>query len=154
MSITNNINSKWRTVAPENEIPALELTQDAIVNRIERASSTVVSPKVLRYGKLAVGALNNGGVTNKTLKVMYKNIDNYQKHLGSEKNSVCVKGCAQCCTVPVDVTWLEATYIADSVGLFLTLMIPVRVRGCVLLIKTISAVCMTSGRCHAERFFR
>ena len=75
-------------------------------------------------------------LTPKTIKALRKRFDHLQSFTGSsdifvnylyktadiiikeqvEPNSVCSRGCSYCCKIPVEVTYLEASYIASKTG--------------------------------------
>lgn len=48
------------------------------------------------------------------LKSIYKFADWYVKHAGILNQSICQKGCAHCCAIDVDVSKVEALYIAKN----------------------------------------
>ncbi|ANO35471.1 hypothetical protein A6E01_19860 (plasmid) [Vibrio breoganii] len=114
-------NSPLRTVALKDEIPVRDLTEQAIAGRLAQ-SDLSVNRKATKHAKAVFNMLRPGVIlTDSTIKKMYKDLDLFLLHTGLKKLSVCVRGCAQCCTVAVDVSYLEAMYIADSTGVELRL---------------------------------
>ncbi len=53
----------------------------------------------------------------KKVERVYKLVDWLIEHLGVYEKSVCQKGCAHCCALDVDVSIMEALYIADKMDL-------------------------------------
>ncbi len=51
------------------------------------------------------------------VKRLYKLIDWFLEHIDIANQAVCQKGCAHCCSLDVDVSLIEALYIADNTGL-------------------------------------
>lgn len=66
-----------------------------------------------KYKKLLLQLDNYRSDRFSKVKKIYKFIDNHNDEL-FKKDTVCAKGCANCCYMNVDVTEVEASYISES----------------------------------------
>lgn len=106
-----------RKVLPEDIIP---VRTDEEVKQLENTDFEATGTKALnkeleRFNRLGRSASHN--TTKKApliMKSAYKIAD--LAHELNAKNSICSKGCAYCCKVPVDVSALEAHYIEHMTG--------------------------------------
>ena len=79
--------------------------------------STLQEPKViLKKHKKLLTQLNNDNLPRfSKVKKIHKFIDEQNKVMFEDK-TVCKKGCSYCCSINVDVTEVEAAYIAENTG--------------------------------------
>lgn len=104
-----------RKVAKKDEIPVRFLEESAIQKRLSQFDSRKTKKKTLiKMKKLFVWLESQEGRkidATVLIKRIYNDIDYFME---SEiyANTVCAKGCAHCCKVPVQVSLLEAHYIA------------------------------------------
>ena len=106
-----------RKVSRKDEISIKLLTPDSIQRRLERFNNLDIKPKTkAKVGKLLPWfySLENQKVDTKVLlKRIYNDIDYYMEN-EIAPHTVCTKGCAYCCKIPVQVSLLEADYIASK----------------------------------------
>jgi uncharacterized protein len=73
-----------------------------------------IEPKVIlkKYKKLLLQLDNDKSERFSKVKKIYKFIDKHNDEI-FKKDTVCAKGCAHCCYINIDVTEVEASYIAE-----------------------------------------
>lgn len=121
-----------RKVKPEDEIPIVDLSLEAIENR--RVNGKPVSDKTIkrfmaldRYVQIKQDK-NEAVTIADFMPRLFKIADMLNTELSGGRH-VCRKGCAWCCKVPVTVTAVEAAYIHSVYGVPMnTLSTPPRVR--------------------------
>ena len=109
-----------RKVKKRDEIPLKWIDEESIARRLRRFNDREVSLKTKnKVGKLIPWLEGMRGKTMPIHKIMnriYNDIDYFMER-EIKPASVCTKGCAYCCKVPVQVSLLEADYIANKTGL-------------------------------------
>ena len=103
-----------RKVDPKLDIPAKDLTDDAIKHRLFCASNRKIEPRsAKRLSRVAKAFITFNGDFDVATEMdkLYAAVDNYMVK-NVYPNSVCRKGCGYCCAVPVDMALIEAARIA------------------------------------------
>lgn len=102
-----------RKVDPKDEIPVKDLTEEAIKKRVEKFNGRAVNKNSAQQLNAAVSKLfdSNHLDVKRDLDGLYKAIDRYME-TNISRFSVCRAGCGYCCSVPVDVSLLEAARIS------------------------------------------
>ncbi len=108
-----------RKVSKHDEIPLSWIEKESIDRRLRQFDNREVSLKTKKkVGKLIPWLENQKGdsvLVHKVMNRIYNDIDYYMEK-EVKPLMVCAKGCAHCCKVPVQVSLLEADYIARKVG--------------------------------------
>ena len=112
-----------RKVSKEDEIQVRFLEQSSVTKRLNNFNTLSVSNETQeKVGKLILWleSQSNHIVDPKVIiDRIYEDIDYFmQKEI--IPHSVCVKGCAYCCKIPVQVSLLEADYISRNANIAYT----------------------------------
>ncbi len=103
----------------DNQISLRMIEPDTVHKRLKSFEGRDIQNKtILKVGKLIPWLENLGNTkTNVNIKPLMNRIYNDIDYFMKEEiypHTVCVKGCAHCCTVPVQVSLIEASYIAQQ----------------------------------------
>ncbi len=105
----------YRKVAPQDEIPTRMLTPAAQERRIVKAQSGASRKAAKHLGRALDAFSKSEHLTTEVMEEFYRELDKYLAEAIAPL-SVCAKGCAQCCHVPVQVPYPEALYISEKTG--------------------------------------
>lgn len=109
-----------RKVKPEDEIPVWIIEPDAIKAKLDYfENKRVPNPDVEKSQREMVEYVHslNGQTNVDTSAWVAKTYELADRFMAELKDfSVCRKGCAHCCELPVGVTLFEAAYIEEKTG--------------------------------------
>lgn len=93
------ITKKLKNYTPSNKLPKLELSNSFIEGMLDKINES-----------FALGDADQ--TTGDILQLVSEACEDY----GLSELSVCQRGCAHCCKIPVNVTAMEARYIGGVIG--------------------------------------
>ncbi len=108
--------TEYRKVKPEDEIPTRMLTPQSQKSRIARANKEPSRKGQKLYARAILGIIQDENFSTQRMYDFYENIDKFSDEV-VKPLSVCAKGCAQCCHVPVQVSYIEALFISEEAGI-------------------------------------
>ncbi len=114
-----------RKVKKCDEIPLKNIEPDAIARRLKHFNDREVSQKTQqKLGKLLPWLESHANKNVHLHKVMNRIYNDMDYFMTNEivPLTVCTKGCAHCCKVPVQVSLLEADYISSKTGVKIQLV--------------------------------
>ena len=102
-----------RIVDPKLEIPAIDLTDTAIAERLEKVEGREINRSSTNQLTTVCNQLFSATSIDvkKDVDKIYRALDHYMS-ANISRYLVCRKGCGYCCAIPVDLSLVEAARIA------------------------------------------